>query len=55
MEKKVDATVHHYEDVEDGFAKIAKQSDAMGTVTITDTKDIFLVPSPSADPRGPHS
>lgn len=28
------------------------QTQAMGTVTITDEKDIYLVPAPSADPRG---
>ena len=25
---------------------------AMGTVTITDDEDVYLVPAPSADPRG---
>lgn len=28
------------------------RSQAMGTVTITDDTDIYLVPAPSADPRG---
>jgi len=28
------------------------QTQTMGTVTITDDKDIYLVPAPSADPRG---
>lgn len=29
-----------------------RQTQAMGTVAITDDKDIYLVPIPSADPRG---
>lgn len=28
------------------------QSQTMGTVAITDDKDIYLIPAPSADPRG---
>jgi len=28
------------------------KSTTVGTVTISDSQDIFLIPSPSADPRG---
>ncbi|CZT18286.1 related to transporter protein HOL1 [Ramularia collo-cygni] len=53
MEKKIEPTVERYEDVEDGITEVTQQPDAMGTVTVADTKDMFLVPSPSADPRDP--
>lgn len=36
------------EESKDGLQKLQ----TMGTVTITDDKDIYLVPAPSADPRG---
>lgn len=29
-----------------------EKSNTMGTVTINDSQDLYLVPSPSADPRG---
>lgn len=29
-----------------------EKSTTMGTVTINDSQDLYLVPSPSADPRG---
>lgn len=35
----------------DDLAEVTK-STTMGTVTISDSEDVFLVPSPSADPRG---
>lgn len=52
--KPLETTVERYETISDGevSAKVIQQPAAMGTVTITDTKDIFLVPAPSADPRG---
>lgn len=37
----------------DDMAEVTK-STTMGTVTINDSEDTFLVPSPSADPRGKH-
>lgn len=56
MDKKQETTfVDRYEvvDTEDGETiKPAPETAAMGTVTLTDSKDIFLVPTPSADPRG---
>lgn len=39
-------------DGETGFVKPVEEQAAMGTVTITDLNDLFLIPSPSADPRG---
>lgn len=36
------------EESKDGLQKLQ----TMGTVTITDDEDIYLVPAPSADPRG---
>ncbi|EGP86983.1 uncharacterized protein MYCGRDRAFT_43925 [Zymoseptoria tritici IPO323] len=54
MEKKLRTTVDRYECVDDESGKgVHQESAAMGTVTITDTKEIFLVPAPSADPRDP--
>lgn len=47
--------VERYEvasDSETGIVKPVLTSAAMGTVTITDLEEIFLIPSPSADPRG---
>jgi hypothetical protein len=53
MEKQAGTTVDRYEVVDDESGKAVQQElAAMGTVTITDTKDIYLVPAPSADPRG---
>jgi hypothetical protein len=37
----------------DDLAEVTK-STTMGTVTISDSADTLLVPSPSADPRGKH-
>ena len=37
----------------DDLAEITK-STTMGTVTISDSADTILVPTPSADPRGTH-
>ena len=52
--KPLETTVERYETVSDGemSSKVIQQPAAMGTVTITDQKDIFLIPAPSADPRG---
>lgn len=52
MEKDHKTTIDRVEDVEDDIIKPVLTSDTMGTVTIADAKDIFLVPTPSADPRG---
>jgi hypothetical protein len=35
----------------DGLPAVTK-STTVGTVTISDSQDIYLIPSPSADPRG---
>jgi hypothetical protein len=35
----------------DGLPVVTK-STTVGTVTISDSQDIYLIPSPSADPRG---
>lgn len=54
-EMKSMTTVERYETVADGgevAGKAHQRPEAMGTVTITDMEDIFLVPAPSADPRG---
>lgn len=52
MEKeKVTAVVDRYEHVDDDIVKVKKPG-AMGTVTISDTDDVIMVPTPSADPRG---
>ena len=55
--KAMDTKVERYEvasDNETGFVKPVQESAAMGTVTITDLNEIFLIPVPSADPRGTH-
>ncbi|RMY72273.1 hypothetical protein D0863_04622 [Hortaea werneckii] len=53
MEKeKVAAVVDRCEHVDDDIFKVKKPG-AMGTVTISDTKDVITVPTPSADPRDP--
>ena len=36
-------------------SKNVARHQTMGTVTITDSNEVFLVPSPSADPRGTYS
>lgn len=52
MEKeKITAVVDRYENVNDDIVKVKKPG-AMGTVTISDTEDVIMVPTPSADPRG---
>lgn len=53
----METTVQKFEHVsdEDGPIKAVPQPAAMGTVTITDLEDIFLIPAPSADPRGASS
>ena len=53
----METKVERYEvasDGETGFVKPVQESAAMGTVTITDLDEIFLIPAPSADPRGMH-
>ena len=49
--EKTETVVEKYEVRGDDVVKIP-QTGAMGTVTISDTKDVILVPSPSTDPRG---
>jgi hypothetical protein len=52
--KDAKATVEKFESLADAesYGKGIQKSSAMGTVTISDLNDIFLVPAPSADPRG---
>lgn len=52
--KAPELQVEKYEYASDGEAGPEKtiHESAMGTVTITDSSEIFLVPAPSADPRG---
>jgi hypothetical protein len=53
--KAMETKVERYEvvpDTEAGFVKPIQEPAAMGTVTITDLDEIFLIPAPSADPRG---
>lgn len=53
--KSMETKVERYEvvsDSETGIVKPVQESGAMGTVTMTDLNEIFLIPSPSADPRG---
>lgn len=49
--EKTETVVEKYEVRGDDVVKICEHG-AMGTVTISDTKDVILVPSPSTDPRG---
>jgi len=49
------ATVERYENVSDDgevAGKAAEQPGTMGTVQLTAVEDIYLIPSPSADPQG---
>lgn len=51
----METKVERYEvasDGETGLVKPVQEAAAMGTVTITDLNEIFLIPAPSADPRG---
>jgi hypothetical protein len=52
--KALEATVERFESLNDDEmqGKGLTPSSAMGTVTITDLNEIYLVPAPSADPRG---
>lgn len=52
--KTLETQVEKFEYASDGEAATQKtvQDAAMGTVTITDLDEIFLVPAPSADPQG---
>lgn len=53
--KAMETQVERYEvvsDTETGFVKPVQEPAAMGTVTITNLDEIFLIPAPSADPRG---
>lgn len=53
--KTMKTEVERYEvvsDAETGIVKPIQEPAAMGTVTITDLDDIFLIPAPSADPQG---
>ena len=51
-EKKIEATIERLEEADSDVIKPVQTTDTMGTVTINDAEDIFLVPAPSADPRG---
>ena len=53
MKKDTDISVERYEVVNEAADGMRKQPQAMGTVTITDNEDVFLIPKPSSDPRGP--
>jgi hypothetical protein len=53
--KAMETKVERYEvisDGETGFVKPIVEPTAMGTVTMTNLDEIFLIPAPSADPRG---
>jgi hypothetical protein len=53
--KAVEPNVERYEvasDSETGIVKPVQESGAMGTVTMTNLSEVFLIPAPSADPRG---
>lgn len=53
--KAMKTEVERYEvvsDAETGIVKPIQESAAMGTVTITNLDEIFLIPAPSADPQG---
>lgn len=53
--KSLEAAVERFEYLstdEEQKKDCIHQSQAMGTVAITDDEDIYLVPAPSADPRG---
>jgi hypothetical protein len=52
--KASEATVERFESINDDEmqGKGITPPGAMGTVTITDLKEIYLVPAPSADPQG---
>ncbi|USW52693.1 Putative major facilitator superfamily, MFS transporter superfamily [Septoria linicola] len=52
-EKKIKPTVERLEEADSDVIKPVQTTDTMGTVTINDAKDIFLVTAPSADPRDP--
>ena len=46
-------TVHYVEDLEGADIRPAGTPDGTtGTVAIIDSQDIFLIPAPTADPRG---
>jgi hypothetical protein len=49
-----DTTVEKFEYLsqDEAHSKGAAQHDTMGTVTILHSSEVYLVPSPSADPRG---
>ncbi|KAH8729135.1 major facilitator superfamily domain-containing protein [Phaeosphaeriaceae sp. PMI808] len=53
--KPSEVAVERFEDLSDSEAqsKHAPTPAAMGTVTITDMNEIYLIPAPSADPRDP--
>lgn len=54
MDKKFDTTVDKYEVAgsDDESPKAVQEHAAVGTVQVTDDDEVFLIPSPSADPRG---
>jgi hypothetical protein len=52
--KYLEPTVEKFESIDDDESqgKTIQRPSAMGTVTISDLDDIYLVPAPSADPQG---
>ena len=51
--KPAQATIEQFEEIENAIKPVLT-SDTVGTVTINDAEhDIFLVPTPSSDPRDP--
>jgi hypothetical protein len=51
MDEKMKSTVERHEIAEVEIGVVRKPA-TMGTVTINDTQELILVPTPSADPRG---
>lgn len=49
--EKAPLSVEKYEVADHELAEV-RAPGTMGTVTISDTTDVIMVPTPSADPRG---
>lgn len=51
---KKDVMVEKFESLshDESQGKGMRQTDAMGSVALLDAQEIYLVPSPSADPQG---
>lgn len=54
MDKKDETIVDRFEVASsvDSTAKAVHRDAAIGAVQVVDDKEVFLIPSPSADPRG---